>query len=554
MLTRLVLPALLLSSFPLQPASAQIWERCSLRDELIGEAAGDQFGWVGENAGDVDGDGINDFIVGTPNNDGGGPNAGRVYVYSGVDSSLLFQLDGAAVTNRLGRDVSAAGDVNDDGFADVLVGGRREVRLHLGPNGALHWQLGSPVIGDGFGSSVSTAGDVNGDGVDDVIVGAPTDDQGGVNAGRVYVLSGVDGSILYEHSGEAAGDRAGSGVGFLKDRDSDGFDDYIFGAQSAGPAGTGRAYVHSGADGSQQAVIDSDATGANLGTFFMGWCGDPSGDGVPDFFVSDWANTANGANTGRVFVYSGVDLSLYLVLTGAAGDGFGIGRGWAGDYDADGRDDLIFGSWLASDGAPGAGKCSVHSGIDGSTLATWTGEVNGANLGFDAAGMGDLSGDGRPDFLLTAASQTNNRGVVLVVRGGPELPTHYCEGGLHSGNFAARLTTLDAISVSANRLKLQLDQAVPGALTVFFYGPDVQRIPLGGGSLCVGGGLFRLGTQNTDSSGSSQYAMDFSAAPLGSGAGQVTPGSSWSVQAWFRDTLGPGGSNLSNAVRLSFCD
>ncbi|MDA1266445.1 MAG: FG-GAP-like repeat-containing protein [Planctomycetota bacterium] len=542
---------MLLAALLTGAAHGQIWERCALRDTLVGASTGDQFGWVGENAGDVDGDGIDDYAIGAPGSDAAGNNSGRVTVYSGADAALLFVLDGSSPGTRLGTDVGAAGDVNGDGFADVIVGGLGEVRVHLGPHGAGHLALSSPTPGDGFGSSVSTAGDVDGDGDDDLIVGAPADDSAATNAGRVYVLSGTTGAPLFVHDGEAAGDGAGGAVGFLMDRNGDGHGDYLYGAPNAGATGGGRAYVHSGLDGSLDCVLDTDATGSNLGTFFLGWCGDPTGDGVPDFFASDWANTANGPGSGRVFVFSGLDCSLAMTLTGQGGEGFGIGRGWAGDHDGDGHDDLVFGSWTANDGASNAGKVTLFSGADGSVLATWTGEVAQANLGFDAAGMGDVDGDGHPDFLLTAASQSGNTGVVHLVHGGPaRLPTRYCVAGVNSTGSAAELRWKFATSVSANQLRLRVVDAVPNELAVFLASPERDLMPFGGGTLCLSGGVRRAGSLVLGNNGAGFLDLDFTAPNLGA----IVAGSTWSFQAWYRDPGGAGGQNLTDALRIPFCD
>ena len=189
-----------------------------------GGAAGDWFGWFVSTAGDVNGDGKADFIVGAPFADPGGRSlAGSAYVYSGADGSLLYQRDGGATGDEFGYSVSTAGDVNGDGKADFIVGayladpgGKGDAGsayIYSGADGSILYQKDGVATGDQFGESVSAAGDVNGDGKADFIVGAPFADPGGRSlAGSAYVYSGADGSLLYQRDGGAAGDNFGWSV------------------------------------------------------------------------------------------------------------------------------------------------------------------------------------------------------------------------------------------------------------------------------------------------------------------------------------------------------
>jgi hypothetical protein len=102
--------------------SAQCTEGCTALHTLTGEAVGDQFGWKSNALGDLTGDGVSDFVVTALTNDGGGGNAGRAYVYSGATGAELFRVSGAGANWQLGRDANAAGDVNDDGVPDLIVG------------------------------------------------------------------------------------------------------------------------------------------------------------------------------------------------------------------------------------------------------------------------------------------------------------------------------------------------------------------------------------------------------------------------------------------------
>lgn len=209
-------------------------------------------------AGDVNGDGKADFIIGAP---GAYFEASttHAYVYSGTDGSLLYQMSGTYGT-RFGFSVAGAGDLNGDGKADFIVGnpldqfgGNRSgsAFVYSGADGSLLFRKDGTSSGDQLGYSVAGAGDVNRDGHADFIIGAPfTDPAGLADAGSVYLYSGADGNLLFSKDG-ADGDNlgwsvAGAVAGVEQDVNGDGNPDFILGAPSAhhGPAGTGSAYVY----------------------------------------------------------------------------------------------------------------------------------------------------------------------------------------------------------------------------------------------------------------------------------------------------------------------
>ena len=206
--------------------------------------------------------GIADVIVGAWLNDAGSPNAGRAYVYyggPGADSVADLTLTGAAANDSFGAAVSGAGDVNGDGHADVIVGaiyndaggfdaGRAYV--YYGGSGAdavADLTLTGAATGDYFGLRLSKAGDVNGDGYADVIVGAYSNDAGGANAGRAYVYYGGPGADAVADltlTGAVANDQFGVSVSGAGDVDGNGFADVIVGASGndAGGTNAGSAY------------------------------------------------------------------------------------------------------------------------------------------------------------------------------------------------------------------------------------------------------------------------------------------------------------------------
>ncbi|MEN8145152.1 MAG: FG-GAP-like repeat-containing protein [Gemmatimonadota bacterium] len=386
---------------------------------IPGEGAGDQFGWVMEDLGDIDGDGVSDFASTAPTNDEGGSNAGKVYVYSGATGNLIRAHTGTA-GEQFGNGVDLAGDIDGDGVGDMIVGApfssQGRAVVYSGATGAVLYSIAGPTAGEAFGSSVGRAGDVNGDGVDDFIVGAPSASVVGAGAGRAYVYSGLDGSVIFTHDPAVSGAAFGHSVGGPGDLNGDGFDDLLVGAPNTG--GGGRVYVISGATGTPlYTSIAPDATAVSLGQFWLESPGDLDSDGSPDIFAVDILNSAAGSASGRAYVYSGATGATIHVLTGEkAGDQYGIGRGVA-DANGDGVRDIFAAGWLSSEGAFQAGKAYLHSGADGTLLRTFTSTTANENLGFDAIGIGDVDADGIPDYVLSGGISTTTPGRVLIVKG-----------------------------------------------------------------------------------------------------------------------------------------
>lgn len=412
------------SLFPDEEAFADPFvEPARIIHEWRGESAGDQFGWIARNIGDVDGDGVADAVTSAPTRTiGEAQNAGRVYVYSGRSGALLWTADGEA-GDQLGLGVEAAGDLNADGVPDVGAGAPGNDRAYVfsGVDGSVLLALEPPNAPEFFGREIMDLGDVDGDGHDDIIVGAPRSaTPAGQNVGRAYIVSGADGSVLLELTGEGPGDAFGSAAAGYRDGERT---IVAIGAPNAGRSNGGRVYVYAGRGLSEQPafVIEADDTGSQLGGMFISVVGDVDADGAPDVYASDWANGAKGQNTGRIFVHSGRTGERLLSLTGeASGDGFGIGPADAGDVNGDGHDDLVIGAWQQATAAPAGGKVYLFSGADGSLLREYTGKVMGETFGFDATGMGDVDGDGTIDFLLTSAWSAVNgprSGRVYIVSG-----------------------------------------------------------------------------------------------------------------------------------------
>jgi hypothetical protein len=383
---------------------------------MTGDQPGEGYAWGISELADIDGDGAGEVIVGAPfHTDAGGTFAGHTDVRSARTGEIIYSYLGLPGELH-GYAMADPGDVNGDGLHDIVVGapgaalrcginpqpGR--VYVYSGADGSTLRTLTGQAPGDQYGAAVAAAGDVNRDGRADLLVGAPCYDGIGADSGKAYVVSGRSGRPIRTYSGAQAGDHFGIGIApaGLVDRDHD--IDHIVGASDAGPGGRGLAYVFSGLTGRQLLALDGGPDTVDAGWFFVAGLGDVNGDKRGDLYVGDFNGGPGGDGRGLAFVFSGkTGRILHRFEGAAAGDGAGPGR-YAGDVDGDGRTDVAVGSYLSSAGAPFAGLVTVYSGSTGAVLRSYVSTVAGENLGFDAVGLGDVNGDGVVDLGLSAAS------------------------------------------------------------------------------------------------------------------------------------------------------
>lgn len=406
-----------------------------------GISAEANFGTVVAAAGDLQADGKQEFIVGAPYESPGGIRwSGSATVYSGAGGTVLYRKSGTQLVENFGFSAAAAGDVNGDGLKDFIVGAINtnndsafinstgSVYVYSGayPANLLYHVFGGATL-DRFGWSVAGIGDVNADGKSDFIVGAPTADPGGrTDAGSAFVYSGADASLLYRKDGVAAGDQFGNTVAGVGDVNGDGKPDFAVGAFLASPSGylnAGSAYVYSGADGSLIYEKHGAAPYYYFGQSVAG-CGDVNADGAPDFIVGAPRATGNSiVLAGAAYIYSGATGSLLLEKGGPVmGSMFGYSVAGGTDANGDGRPDVIIGAdWADPGGLTDAGAAYVYSGVNGGLLNQKFGGYPDDDLGISVAGLGDLDGDGKGEFIVGAyradIGDSVNAGSAYVIAG-----------------------------------------------------------------------------------------------------------------------------------------
>ncbi|MEL7448441.1 MAG: hypothetical protein AAFN78_04485 [Pseudomonadota bacterium] len=426
----------------------------------------DYTGWSVSGAGDINGDGIDDMIIGSP--DGGPTVNGAAFVVFGTDQGFpaslgLITLDGGNGFELVGIDngsnfggsVGGAGDVNGDGFEDIIVGAYTagvsqagETLVVFGTDQGFPNAVDLPSVngGNGFalsgiddsdhsGFSVDAAGDVNDDGFGDIIIGAPQATPGGAfSTGEAYVVFGsdqsfpaaldlasLDGSNGFVMNGVDGVDRAGDSVSGAGDVNGDGIDDVIVGARYAGTNGAGESYVVFGSDKGFAAAIELGSLDGSNGFAISGIdsndragysvsaAGDVNGDGIGDVIVGAWQADPNGTSSGESYVVFGSDQGFPAAIELASlngsngflmkgidnGDNAGFAVSSAGDINGDGIDDIIVGARGADpNGASFAGETYVvFGGVD-----------------TDADGVNDAA-DNCTDVANPSQRDTNNDGI-----------------------------------------------------------------------------------------------------------------------------------------------
>ena len=417
------------------------------------------FGAAVSAAGDLDGDGYGDLLVGATGD--GNRNSGMVYVFHGPLSGTLETADAAArfigVNNsdNAGQRLCGGEDWTGDGVpdlwisapsADVSRGDEGVVYLVDGTSGSGSLsgalaQIGGAASSDNLGEGLSLAGDVDADGAPDLWIGA-TNGGGRRTDGAVYLMSGLPSGAITSAAAartfvaEGTGDDAGKSVSGGMDGDGDGLPDLLVGApgwSSGGRGSEGRVYVVSGAAASgslsgADAAWDGTNTDSGAGTS-LAWIGDIDGDGLADALIGGPADSTAGVGAAWLlldpFVGGALSDAEGVLEDSGAGDRIGGSVAAAGDVDGDGMPDFLV-------GAPASDLSGIHDGTLFLFYAPFSGTIHpedvtdrlsgagAGQLGHSATGF-DMNGDGFSDVIggaWQASTNASAAGGVLVFMGG----------------------------------------------------------------------------------------------------------------------------------------
>lgn len=449
---------------------------------FIGEAINDRAGYAVANAGDVNCDGYDDIITGAPYYNGVGTYNGRVYIVFGPTtgaftlSSADVVIDSTLWMDFIGWSVAGAGDVNGDGCDDFLIGAAYSsdaayesgtVYLFYGDSALTSADVSTADVkyvgvaaNDYAGYSVAGAGDVNGDGYDDILIGAPGRTAWtGASAGAAYLIYGgaslgsmaLSGADVRIH-GEAAGDQAGFDVAGAGDFNGDGYADILVSApgEDSAAAGAGATYLIRGQSAALPRVsflsgANSKFTGEKANDYAgysIASAGDMNGDGHDDIMIGAPYNdgaTMSESLRGAVYFVEGSTRALPAVndlSVAASGQIYGhrglenLGKSvsGAGDVNGDGYADVIIGAFGNSDYAASSGAAYVQYGrrifpramMSNLTDIQFVGGRRYDYAGTSVAGGGDYDGDGLSDFLIGTVGRDDGgsgSGAVYVMSG-----------------------------------------------------------------------------------------------------------------------------------------
>jgi hypothetical protein len=558
------------------------------------------FGWSIGAAGDVNGDGLADVIVGAPDtvNPSTGAQTGAAFVYTAA-GTLLYTWYGSP-GDSFGFSVAGAGDVNGDGRPDLIVGSPNaspsgylhagRATVFSGANGGVLFTLSSVVPEQHLGYSVAGAGYVNADGFADVIVG--TNDLGsgsgtGTFPGAATVASGPAGVMLYTWFGDYNASGFGNAVAGAGDVNGDGRADLVVGSPAAGIA-----RVFSGANGLELYTLTSAFPGSSFG-WSVASAGDVTGDGRADVIIGQPQGTITGLVRGTAQVFDGSSQALVQGWEGdAGGDMFGFAVASAGDVDRDGRADLLVGvpgddTWP---GGSDGGGVRVFSGRTGLRLfSLWQGGT-GAQGGYSVAGLGNAAGGSELEFAYGvphASWNAPDAGGVWIYSmpsifrfalgdgTGTQCPCGNGTPGSGCANPASalggRLDACGNTSVSADWLVLAAS-GLPNSAAVFFQGTTQTNnglgTPFGAGIRGVGGSIVRLGVKFPASGGAwgpcagalgdnggGRAVYPDAGDPAISLRGMVPPaGGSRNYQVWYRTAPACNGAttNWTNGIEVAW--
>jgi hypothetical protein len=401
-----------------------------------------RYGWSVSTAGDVDGDGFSDVIVGALVYSNGDSLEGKAFVYHGSDAGLsavpAWTMEANQNVAGAGGSVAGLGDVNGDGFDDVAVGAggydngsepndEGAVFVYygsatgLGPNGTpqnADWTAAGNIVGAGLGFRVFPAGDMNNDGYNDLLATASGIDQPEMDEGAVYLFSGSSGGLTATPSWSTEGNWPSGFFGVsvsTGDLDGDGYREIVIGSSHYTDTQfyQGRVQIYRGTSTGPAATPFWEQVGIQNGGQ-LGWSvsasGDINGDGYADLLIGAPGETGSAPGSGRVHVYfgsaSGPGATADVVLSGTqASESFGMQASTIGDRNGDGYADFVVTSSSFVNQSVNGGRTEVfHGSATGPVLQF---EILGdqalpAGIGYSAMAAGDVNGDGFHDFLFSS--------------------------------------------------------------------------------------------------------------------------------------------------------
>ncbi len=491
--------------------------------------------------GDVDADGVGDYALGDAS---AGGNAGAVVFVSGVDGAERFRVAGAAVGDRLGSVVVGTGDLDGDGVGDAvalgLPAGGSFARAISGAGGATLWQVGAQAPGAQLGARLARAGDVDQDGVADVLVDFGPAGQATDGA---LVLSGADGSVLRVLAPAGLASPAVRGLAGLDDLDGDGAPELAVG-YGDGPA-AGAVLVHDGQSGAVVHSIPAPAGELQFGQA-LARADDVNGDGTPDLTVGSPSGLFDATPfTSRVRILSGADGSILRTISPSTPQeqnlrAFGKAVAAIDDLDGDGVGDVALsaGSYRVGCCAVATAEMRVYSSATGALLYLGPGQAELHEV------VPDANGDGVSDYLVAWSGGEDGSFRDALALLGWTAPFEACPAQKPTSAGClpqVRATGTPSLTLGDD-LTLRVDGAVPGQPGVFVWSRDLAALPFRGGLLCLAAPRFRLppatttgptGTCSSTGQPSGSMRLGFSKADLA--ALGLLPGDAFLVQGFFRD-------------------